>query len=189
MIARLRPRRRQRPDAGASTVEFALLAPVLFLVLFGIIDYGIWFADAISARQAVRDGARRGVVEVFGSCPAPAPGPPASGPSADLHNLACTINASMAPISGTTYVKVGIAKTPTDVSGSAKWTDLQGTLRVCAMTQHTNMLPLVPFPSDGITRTRVDMPIEQAVAPGAATRTGWADALPNGATFDWSWCP
>jgi Flp pilus assembly protein TadG len=181
MIARLRRRRSRRPDTGASVVEFALLAPVLFLVLFGIIDYGIWFSDSISARQAVRDGARRGVVEVFGSCASPA-----TGADADLHNLACTINAAMEPISGTTYVKVSIAKSPTDVSGSAKWNDPQSTLRVCAMTKHTNLLPLVPFPSDGISRTRVDMPIEQAIGAGAATRAGYTDAPPAGS--DWSWC-
>ena len=56
-----------RPDTGASAVEFALLAPVLFLILFGIIDYGIWFADSISMRQAVRDAARQGSVENFGT--------------------------------------------------------------------------------------------------------------------------
>jgi Flp pilus assembly protein TadG len=182
MIARLRRRRSLRPDTGASAVEFALLAPVLFLVLFGIIDYGIWFADSISARQAVRDGARRGVVEVFGSCT-----PSATGSDGDLHNLACTINAGMEPISGKTYVKVSIAKSPSDASGSAPWTDPQSTLRVCAMTKHTNLLPLVPFPSDGISRTRVDMPIEQAVGAGAAARTGYADAAPAGS--DWTWCP
>jgi Flp pilus assembly protein TadG len=185
MIARPRRRRSQPPDTGASTVEFALLTPFLFLVLFGIVDYGIWFSDSISARQGVRDGARRGIVEVFGSCT-----PPASGTTdADLHNLACTMNAAMQPISGTTYLKLSVAKSPSDASNSAKWTDAQGTLRVCAMTQHTNLLPLVPLPSDGISRTRVDMPIEQSVGPGAATRTGYTDPLPAGAGFDWSWCP
>src|SRR5689334_14442289 len=74
MIARLRRRRSRRADTGASAVEFALVAPVLFLVLFGIIDYGIWFADSISARQAVRDGARRGVVENFSGCDTPVAG-------------------------------------------------------------------------------------------------------------------
>jgi Flp pilus assembly protein TadG len=185
MIARPARRRSQRSDAGASAVEFALLAPVLFLVLFGIIDYGIWFSDSISARQAVRDGARRGVVENFGSC-----SPAATGTSADLHSLACTINAAMEPISGTTYVRVSIAKSPADPSQNpptVKWSDPQSTLRVCAMTKHTNLLPLVPFPSDGISRTRVDMPIEQAIGANAATRTSYADNPPAGS--DWSWCP
>ena len=54
MSVRTLRRRPRRDDAGASAVEFALVAPVLFLILFGIVDYGIWFADSISARQAVR---------------------------------------------------------------------------------------------------------------------------------------
>jgi Flp pilus assembly protein TadG len=181
MSARTLRRRPQRRDAGASAVEFALVAPVLFLILFGIIDYGIWFADSISARQAVRDGARRGVVENFGTCASP------KG-AGDLAILACTVNGGMEPISGTTYVKIGIAASPSAASNlGAKWTDPQATLRVCAMTKHTNLMPLVPFPSDGISRTRVDMPIEQAVAAGAATRAGFQDQPPAGA--DWSWCP
>src|SRR3954470_8261614 len=104
MIARLRRRRSRRPDTGASAVEFALVAPVLFLILFGIIDYGIWFSDSISARQAVRDGARRGVVASFGTCTGPTGG--------DLGTLACTVKGAMEPISGSTYVRVTVAAAP-----------------------------------------------------------------------------
>lgn len=179
MIARLRRRRSRRPDTGASAVEFALLAPVLFLVLFGIIDYGIWFADAISLRQAVRDAARQGSVENFGtSCSA-------TGTSADLRKLACSVTSGAAPISGTVAVRAVIATDPQAASGAA-WKPGY-TLRVCALSQHEALLPLVPFPSGGISRTRVDIPIEQASSAGAATRTGYAgDAPPSGA--DWSWC-
>ena len=113
MIARLRRRRSRRPDTGASAVEFALLAPVLFLVLFGIIDYGIWFADAISLRQAVRDAARQGSVENFGtSCSA-------TGTSADLRKLACSVASGAAPISGTVAVRAVIATDPQAASGAA----------------------------------------------------------------------
>src|SRR5690349_17068070 len=180
MIARLRRRRFRRPDTGASAVEFALLAPVLFLVLFGIIDYGIWFADAISMRQAVRDAARQGSVENFGtSCSA-------TGTGADLHKLACSVASGAAPISGTVAVRAVIATDPQASSGAA-W-KAGYTLRVCALSQHTPLLPLVPFPAGGISETRVDIPIEQASSAGAGTRTGYpGDPLPSGA--NWSWCP
>ena len=62
---------RRRADPGAAAVEFALVTPLLLVMLFGIIDYGIWFADSISARQAVRDAARQGFVENSGHCPEP----------------------------------------------------------------------------------------------------------------------
>jgi Flp pilus assembly protein TadG len=179
MIARLRRRRSQRPDTGASAVEFALLAPVLFLMLFGIIDYGIWFADAISLRQSVRDAARQGAVENFGtSCSA-------TGPDADLHNLACSAASAAAPISGTVAVRAVIATDPQASSG-APW-KVGYTLRICALSQHDALLPLVPFPAGGVSRTRVDIPIEQASSAGATTRKGYAgDPAPTGA--DWSWC-
>jgi Flp pilus assembly protein TadG len=177
MIARLRRRRSQRSDAGASAVEFALLAPVLFLVLFGIIDYGIWFADSISARQAVRDGARAGVVENFAGC-----GTPVTG--ADLANLACSVKTAMEPISGTAYVKISVATAPGSATSGAAWSP-GNTLRVCAMTQHTSLMPLVPFPANGISSTKVEMPIEQATSAG--TRATYQDTPPSGST--WSWCP
>jgi len=175
MSARTRRRARQRRDDGASAVEFALVAPVLFLILFGIIDYGIWFSDSISARQAVRDGARRGVVESFGTCTGATGG--------DLGTLACTVKGAMEPISGSTYVRVTVATAPGGPGGQA-WA-VGSTLRVCAMTKHTALMPLVPFPADGISRTKVEMPIEQLT--GTPTRTTYQDAPPPGA--DWNWCP
>lgn len=175
MSARTRGRPPQRRDAGASAVEFALVAPVLFLILFGIIDYGIWFSDSISARQAVRDSARRGVVENFGTC--------AGATGGDLGTLACTARGAMEPISGTTYVRVSVASAPGAASG-ATW-QVGSTLRVCAMTQHTALMPLVPFPADGISRTKVEMPIEQVT--GNPTRATFQDPPPAGS--DWNWCP
>jgi Flp pilus assembly protein TadG len=178
MSVRTRRRQPQRRDDGASAVEFALVAPVLFLILFGIIDYGIWFADSISARQAVRDGARRGVVEVFTSGSCTATGRP------DLENLACGVKKGMEPIAGTTYVKISVTTAPGAPTSGANWA-VGNTLRVCGMTQHTALMPLVPFPADGIARTKVEMPIEQATA--GASRGTFQDTDPTGQ--NWSWCP
>jgi Flp pilus assembly protein TadG len=49
-------------DEGASAVEFALLAPVFFVVVFGIIGFGIAFMQLQTARGAVREGARAAAV-------------------------------------------------------------------------------------------------------------------------------
>src|SRR6059036_2141537 len=104
-----RPRRdgSARDERGAAAVEFALVCLPLFLILFGIIDYGIWFSDSISSRQAVRDGARRGSVEQFGTC--------AGG---DLASLACTVKSGMGQISGTSYVRAVIAPDPASASSN-----------------------------------------------------------------------
>jgi Flp pilus assembly protein TadG len=49
-------------DRGASIVEFAIVAPVLFLLLFGIIDFGWAFSQNLDVRHAAREGARLAAV-------------------------------------------------------------------------------------------------------------------------------
>jgi Flp pilus assembly protein TadG len=45
-------------DRGSVAVEFALLLPVLLLLLFGIIDFGRLINTQITLTQAAREGAR-----------------------------------------------------------------------------------------------------------------------------------
>ncbi|MBI2708636.1 MAG: pilus assembly protein [Actinobacteria bacterium] len=45
-----------------------MLAPVVSLLLFGMIDYGMTLNDAQAVRQAVREGARQAVVGDFPDC-------------------------------------------------------------------------------------------------------------------------
>jgi Flp pilus assembly protein TadG len=55
-------KRRDRPagrsDRGAAAVEFALLLPLLMLLIFGIIDFGRALNAQITITQAAREGAR-----------------------------------------------------------------------------------------------------------------------------------
>ena len=50
--------RKARRDRGAAAVEFALLLPVLLLLVFGIIDFGRALNAQITLTQAAREGAR-----------------------------------------------------------------------------------------------------------------------------------
>ena len=45
-------------DRGAAAVEFALLLPMLLLLVFGIIDFGRALNAQITLTQAAREGAR-----------------------------------------------------------------------------------------------------------------------------------
>jgi Flp pilus assembly pilin Flp len=54
--------RRFRGDEGASAVEFALVLPILIVLLFGVIDYGWWFGETLGLRSGVREAARLGAV-------------------------------------------------------------------------------------------------------------------------------
>ncbi|RDE09419.1 TadE/TadG family type IV pilus assembly protein [Pelagibacterium lacus] len=46
---------------GASAVEFALIAPVFLLLVFGAIAYGLYFGAAHSVQQLAADAARAAV--------------------------------------------------------------------------------------------------------------------------------
>ena len=47
-----------RERRGTTTVEFALVAPLLIFLLFGIIEFGIMVKDVVGLNQAAREGAR-----------------------------------------------------------------------------------------------------------------------------------
>ena len=55
---RCRPAPSAARDRGAAAVEFALLLPVLLLLVFGIIDFGRALNAQITLTQAAREGAR-----------------------------------------------------------------------------------------------------------------------------------
>lgn len=56
------PRRRPAARRGAAMLEFAIVAPLLVLLLIGIIEYGRFFFLYNALITAVREGARLGAV-------------------------------------------------------------------------------------------------------------------------------
>jgi Flp pilus assembly protein TadG len=54
----IRRRRRDRDQRGAVVVEFALIVPILLLVLFGIMEFGYMLNRDMIIGNASRDGAR-----------------------------------------------------------------------------------------------------------------------------------
>ena len=51
-----------RDECGTAAVEFAIVTPLLFLLVFGIIDFGFGFHAWDGAHKAAREGARVGAV-------------------------------------------------------------------------------------------------------------------------------
>jgi len=47
---------------GQTLVEFALVLPIIVILLFGIIDFGLMLNHRITLQHAVREGARYGMV-------------------------------------------------------------------------------------------------------------------------------
>jgi Flp pilus assembly protein TadG len=52
-----------RSESGASAVEFALLLPLLMIILFGIIEFGLALYRQAILTNASREGARLGIVQ------------------------------------------------------------------------------------------------------------------------------
>lgn len=61
MSTRFTPRR-LRDQRGAAMVEFAIILPLLLLVVFGILQFGLLFYNYLDLTSATRDGARRAAV-------------------------------------------------------------------------------------------------------------------------------
>ena len=53
---------RLRRQEGAAAVEFALIAGVLALLLFGMMEYGLFFLQAQTLKSGAREGARQAAV-------------------------------------------------------------------------------------------------------------------------------
>jgi len=56
-----------RPQRGAAAVEFALVLPLLLLLVFGIINFGFLMAQKASLSNSTRAGARYGTVNAYTS--------------------------------------------------------------------------------------------------------------------------
>lgn len=62
LISRLR-RRRRRGEPGAALIEFAILMPLLVLLLLGMLEFGWALAQQIDVRSKAREGLRMAVVD------------------------------------------------------------------------------------------------------------------------------
>ena len=66
---RWRPRAHRRTERGASAVEFALVVPVLLVIVGGILNFGVAFSQKLALDNAVRETARAAAVNT-GKTPA-----------------------------------------------------------------------------------------------------------------------
>jgi Flp pilus assembly protein TadG len=57
-----RARDRREAQRGAAAVEFALVMPLLLLLVFGIIDFGLMINEKTVVANAAREGARDGAI-------------------------------------------------------------------------------------------------------------------------------
>ena len=51
-------RRRAADERGASAIDMAIVFPIVLFLIFGIIQFGVWYHAADIARAAAQEGAR-----------------------------------------------------------------------------------------------------------------------------------
>lgn len=162
-----------RAERGAAALEFGLVSPIVFAVLFGTMTYGLWFNDSLNLRQGLREASRQGVVANYGetsSCGMTY----TVTPSANIQKLMCRARADVRAMTGDTYVKVVLP---------GGW--LRGQeLVVCGMVRADRLPGIVPLPDDRMIRWSSSMSIEKT-APGQV-ESGGEQTPPSGVS--WAWC-
>lgn len=174
-------------DEGASAVEFALVAPLLFWLVFGIIGYGVWFADGLSVRDAAVSGARAAALGTgAGATGCRAWGAGWAGATDVDKGLVCTTLARTQLLGSTPHVMV--AYTTWDGSAYVPTTDpgVGDAVGVCLLLEQDLTVPMVPLPSDGVQRVETWQPLQSPDAGGVSRVGGHDTDLPSGQ--DWSWC-
>ncbi len=124
-------------------VEFALVAPLFFLLLFGIIEAGRFIFYYETLNNATREGARYAIVNGANTLGCPS-GPPAPGSTpCDIpgENVKQRVRDSALGVAGTINV------TPTWDPNNARGS----TVNVHATATYRALVPLVPLPPITVT--------------------------------------
>jgi hypothetical protein len=177
-----RARRRRRGDDGVALVEFAIIMPLLFALVFGIIDFGGVFNDWIAMRQGARDGARTAVTGTLPTDTCTIYGTP---PNNSVRNLVCLVkDRSDIPEN---LIRVAIAiEGSGSMSGNAAYaaanTDpaLKTSVRVCTMIDVRSFSGFyASILESKVLRTEVQMRIERTVKNADPTQPSTKPDLVN----------
>jgi hypothetical protein len=157
-FAQRRNSSRSRSERGASLVEFAVVAPVLCLLLFGVIDFGAMYSKQIGFRSGLRSATRQAVIARFGSDTACTTDGLTSN-SESVKRLVCSVKKSTGMDPATTRVKIKLLDGNSDgVAEHRAYDDLM----VCVMAEPKSITGFfdVLF-ADAAVKARLQMMIEK----------------------------
>jgi hypothetical protein len=162
---------RGRSERGVALVEFAIVFPLLILLVSGMIDFGMAVTELNSTRQGVREGARQAVVANFGS------------------DTACPVTGSIASDASRKVIcltKDRVGESEADTRVKIVFTGLNqigDSLMVCAERPLSSATGIFDPVLDGhVLTSKVEMRIEKVDAELLA-----AEETPLSGS-DWSWC-
>jgi len=144
----LRGAGRRPKSAGQALVEFALVAPIFFLLLFGIIEAGRFILFYQTLNNATREGARYAIVHGSNSfCPS-GPMPPGQSAPASCYDLAGAKVVQQVKDTAFGVLGASVVVTPSwGPTGNGRDSDVT----VRATYTYSTMVPLVPLPPITIT--------------------------------------
>lgn len=177
---RARPSRRagrRSGGRGAALVEFALVAPLLVLLIFGMIEFGMALNDYQSIRQGVRDGARQAVVKQYGA--------------ADTSCTTVSAPDEVKKVICLTKDRIGIGDeiavrvqyfAPSDPADESD----HGAVMVCAQKNVDSVTGVVPAIDNVNLMSSILMKMEKPITTGISTSSAYEESPPSGQ--DWSGC-
>jgi TadE-like protein len=150
-----RQRSPRPPARGQAMVEFALVAPMFFLLLFGIIEAGrfIFYYESLSG--ATREGARYAIVNGANTLGCPS-GPPAPGTSACDTSGDRVVTRVRDAALGVPGTGISVERcwwyTACDFATHGDGDNARGaTVTVSASYSYQSLIPLVPLPPITVT--------------------------------------
>jgi Flp pilus assembly protein TadG len=159
-------RQDRRGEAGAGLVEMAIVVPLLFLLVFGILDFGVFLYRNIELTQGVREAGRQGAVALYNG------GNAACNRATPTDTLVCLTKQRSGVAGMKVYVLV-----PSNTVGSP--------FAVCATYQSSAVTGLIQPFLPKYMHTETIMRLEQAPPPPNGLITG-GDTDPEGNS--WASC-
>lgn len=174
--------RRTGGERGASLVEFAVVSTLLFLLLFGIFEFGLTFNDYQSIRQGAREGAREAVVKNYGTVTSCGINGDAAAATADVQRIICQTKARTG-LGNSVRVAVRVVADP----NASTWKG--NSVQICETRLVNSITGLfTPLVGGLPLRTQITMRAEKSMGasidPGNTTT--WDETDPSG--DNWSWC-
>jgi Flp pilus assembly protein TadG len=166
-------------ERGAVLLEFAIIAPIFFLLLFGIIDFGFTFNDMQSVRQGAREGARGAVVKDYGTDTSCGINGSAAGAIDDVKKIICQTK-ERAALGDTLRVSVRVdAVAPAGFKNNS--------VKVCVTRMASSVTGMFsPLLANKPLRSEIEMRAERSMGPVVDLGGTWSETDPSGA--NWSWC-
>jgi len=171
-----------RDEGGQGMVEFALILPVLLLILVGILEFGSIYSNVISMRQGVREAGRQGSVAQWGSTSSCGLIIVGTAPSLNIQKLMCLTKAQVG-VQGGVKLRVNFDQANLTAGGTYA---AGNAIVICAAYPIQSLTGLFqPFLNGRVAKTKAAFRIENAPG-GANSEMAGGEADPT--NQNWSWC-